>query len=107
MVTTTDRDRTFNRSDSNALNVLFARAYTINWEMVAYLIIFGLAIFTRFYNLGDRVMSHDESLHTVYSRDLYKRGFYEHNPMMHGPILFHFTALSYFLFGVNDFTSRV
>lgn len=83
------------------------RVLTLNWEVIIYLIIFLLAVFTRFYALGDRVMSHDESLHTVYSYNLYDRGFFEHTPLMHGPILFHFTALSYALFGPDDFSARI
>lgn len=93
--------------ENNTLNTLFSQALTINWEMVAYIVILSLAIFTRFYALGDRVMSHDESLHTRYSFDLYDSGFFEHTPLMHGPILFHFTALSYWLFGVNDYSARI
>lgn len=98
---------TVNRENNNALNVLFARAYTLNWEVIVYLVIFLLALFTRFYDLGVRTMSHDESLHTVYSNNLYERGDFQHSPLMHGPILFHFTALSYALFGVDDFSARV
>jgi uncharacterized protein (TIGR03663 family) len=64
------------------------------------------AVISRFYDVGVRAMSHDESLHVVYSLDLYRKGFYEHNPMMHGPFLFHFNALIYGLFGVTDATSR-
>src|SRR6266511_3115253 len=66
-----------------------------------------LAIVTRFYNLDARVMSHDESLHTYFSWLLYRGQGYEHSPMMHGPLQFHMVALSYFLFGANDFTSRI
>ena len=84
-----------------------ARAYTLNWEAILYIVIFLLAVFTRFYNLGDRVMSHDESLHTRYSYNLYADGNFQHTPLMHGPILFHMTALFYFLFGDNDFTARI
>jgi len=51
-------------------------------------------------------MSHDESLHTKFSWDLYANGIFQHTPLMHGPILFHMTALNYFLFG-NDFTARI
>jgi predicted membrane-bound mannosyltransferase/DNA-binding beta-propeller fold protein YncE len=83
---------------------MFAR---VNWEVVAYLVIFALAIFSRFVMLGDRVMSHDESLHTRYSYNLYADGDFTHTPLMHGPILFHMTALSYFLFGDSDFAARV
>ena len=86
---------------------LLARAYTLNWEALVYIIIFLLAVFTRFYMLGERVMSHDESLHTRHSWDLYSNGIYHHTPLMHGPILFHATAFFYYLFGDNDFTSRI
>ncbi|MBC6935624.1 MAG: TIGR03663 family protein [Chloroflexi bacterium] len=83
------------------------RALAFNWEVAVYVVIFALAVFTRFYMLGDRVMSHDESLHTKFSHDLYKDGVYQHTPLMHGPILFHVTALMYSLFGDNDFTARL
>lgn len=66
-----------------------------------------LAVITRFYDLGTRVMSHDESLHTYFSWLLYRGQGYQHTPMMHGPFQFHSIALSYFLFGVSDFTARI
>lgn len=97
----TDKDRAPHQS------IWMARVYALNWEVVLYIVIFLVAVFTRFYNLGDRVMSHDESLHTRYSYNLYADGNFQHTPLMHGPILFHMTALSYFLFGDNDFTSRI
>ena len=52
-------------------------------------------------------MSHDESLHALYSYYLYNGAGYTHNPMMHGPFLFHANALIYFLFGDTDFTARI
>lgn len=78
-----------------------------SWELVAYAVILILAIVTRFYDLGARVMSHDESLHTLYSWNLYFGKGYQHDPLMHGPFLFHINALMYFLFGDNDFTARI
>lgn len=66
-----------------------------------------LAVITRFYDLGSRVMSHDESLHTYFSWLLYRGQGYQHTPMMHGPWQFHLIALSYFLFGASDFTARI
>ena len=81
--------------------------FTLNWEIALYVIIFGLALLTRFYDLGLRAMSHDESLHTLYSWNLYAGKGYQHDPLMHGPFLFHATALMYFLFGDNDFTARI
>ncbi len=76
-------------------------------EIVLFAAVILLAIATRFYNLEARVMSHDESLHTYFSWLLYQGRGYEHSPMMHGPFQFHIVALTYFLFGANDFTSRI
>ena len=78
-----------------------------NWEKAIYLVIFVLAVASRFWDVGARVMSHDESLHALYSYYLYNGSGYVHNPMMHGPFLFHANALIYFLFGDNDFTARI
>ena len=82
-------------------------ALSIDWEKAIYLTFMILAIITRFYGLGDRVVSHDESLHTQYSYQFYNGDGYVHSPLMHGPTLFHATALSYWLFGDSDFASRV
>src|SRR5215213_3698003 len=79
----------------------------ITVEVVLFAGIILLAIVTRFYDLGSRVMSHDESLHTYFSWLLYRGQGYQHTPMMHGPWQFHWIALSYFLFGVSDFTARI
>ncbi|HND48548.1 MAG TPA: TIGR03663 family protein, partial [Anaerolineales bacterium] len=76
-------------------------------EIILFVVIILLAIVTRFYNLGARVMSHDESLHTYFSWLLYQGRGYEHTPMMHGPLQFHLIALSYFLFGASDYTARI
>ncbi|MBI5840055.1 MAG: TIGR03663 family protein [Chloroflexi bacterium] len=80
---------------------------SITNEIVIFAAVILLAIVTRFYDLGTRVMSHDESLHTYFSWLLYRGQGYEHSPMMHGPLQFHMIALSYFLFGASDFTSRI
>ena len=79
----------------------------LNWEKALYLTIVVLALTTRMWGLGDRVQSHDESIHTKYSWNLYAGHGFAHDPLMHGPYLFHVTALSYFLFGDNDFSARV
>lgn len=92
---------------SNPIERAFAGRFRLNWETWIYILILVLAIFTRFYMLGARTMSHDESLHTKFSWDLYSNGNFAHTPLMHGPILFHITALDYFLFGDNDFTARI
>jgi len=96
-----------NQQEDNALNQILSQRININWEVIVYIVIFLLAVFTRFYVLGDRVMSHDESLHTRFSYNLYADGNFQHTPLMHGPVLFHTTAFSYYLFGDNDFASRI
>jgi predicted membrane-bound mannosyltransferase len=81
--------------------------WTINREKLFFIIILIIAIFTRFYDLDVRVMSHDENSH-VYFSWLFSRGSgYAHDPVTHGPLQFHLVALSYFMFGDNDFTARV
>lgn len=80
---------------------------SLDWEKAIYVAFIILAIVTRFWALGDRVMSHDESLHTQFSYQYYDGQGYQHTPLMHGPFLFHATAATYWLFGDNDFTSRI
>lgn len=80
---------------------------TLDWERITYVVFFVVALITRLWGLGDRVMSHDESLHTQFSYSYYRGDGYQHTPLMHGPSLFHITALSYWLFGPNDFSARL
>ncbi len=80
---------------------------TINWETLIFTLILIAAIFTRFYDLESRVMSHDENSHVYYSWRLAEGMGYQHTPLTHGPLLFHLTAASYFMFGDNDFTARI
>jgi len=64
-------------------------------------------ILTRFIMLGERVMSHDEVNHVVPAHTFYQGGGYRYDPVTHGPLQFHLIALSYTLFGDNDFTARI
>ena len=80
---------------------------TINWETLIFTLILMIAFFTRFYDLESRVMSHDENSHVYYSWRLSEGMGYQHTPLTHGPLLFHLTAASYFMFGDNDFTARI
>ncbi|MFN8378765.1 MAG: TIGR03663 family protein [Anaerolineae bacterium] len=92
---------------SDSLASWLRQRIRLDWYTLAWLAIFLIALVTRFVGLGDRVMSHDESLHTYYSYLLSQNGTFQHTPLMHGPILFHINALMYTLFGANDFTSRL
>jgi uncharacterized protein (TIGR03663 family) len=79
----------------------------INIEKIIFAVILILAIFTRFYMLEPRVMSHDETSHTYFSWLFFKGNGYAHDPITHGPLQFHLVALSYFLFGDSDTTARI
>ena len=96
-----------NQQEDNALSRILSQRLAVNWELAAYVIILLLAVFTRFHMLDTRVMSHDESLHTRFSYNLYNEGNFQHTPLMHGPVLFHATAFSFYLFGDSDFSGRI
>jgi len=76
-------------------------------ERTLIILIILLAFLSRFYDLGARVMSHDEVNHVVPSWDLASGKGYIQDPITHGPLQFHLIALSYFMFGDSDFTSRI
>jgi predicted membrane-bound mannosyltransferase/DNA-binding beta-propeller fold protein YncE len=80
---------------------------SIKVETIIFAVILLLAVGTRLYGLDWRVMSHDENTHVYYSWKLYQGQGFQHDPLMHGPFLFHITAFSYFLLGDNDFTARL
>jgi len=96
---------------STGINEFLSRplltALSLDWEKTIYIIFAIVAIITRFAALGSRVMSHDESLHTQFSYQFYNGDGYQHTPLMHGPFLFHITALTYWLLGDSDFTARL
>ncbi len=66
-----------------------------------------VALALRFWELGLRTMSHDESLHAFYSFRLATEGAYQHDPAYHGPLLYHLNALVFFLVGASDVTARM
>ncbi|TAK24715.1 MAG: TIGR03663 family protein [Chloroflexota bacterium] len=76
-------------------------------EQALYVIIVAVAAALRLWDLGPRMLHHDESLHALYSWYLYNGRGYVHDPMMHGPFLFEVGALLYFLFGATDAVARL
>ncbi len=78
----------------------------ITIEGLIYLAFGVAALLSRFFNLGYQAQHHDESLHSFFSWQYYVGSGYVHDPLMHGPFLFHGAALSYFLFGDSDASSR-
>ncbi len=83
------------------------RIQTITVEQGAWVLLLLLAALSRFWDLGSRALMHDESIHTYYSWLLFRGDGYTHDPLSHGPFLFHANALVYFLLGDSDATSRV
>jgi predicted membrane-bound mannosyltransferase/DNA-binding beta-propeller fold protein YncE len=65
------------------------------------------AAMLRFWDLGDRALHHDESLHATFSWYFYDGKGFKHDPLMHGPFQFHMDAAFFFLFGDNDYTARM
>ena len=72
--------------------------------------IFILGLFLRLYNLEDRALHHDESLHGVYS--LYyllnpKLSYYKYNPLLHGPFLYHIIPWFYWIIDISKWSLRL
>lgn len=81
--------------------------WSISIEQLVYLGLGLLALLTHLWGLGDRALHHDETLHAAYSWYLYVGRGYIHDPLLHGPLLYHIGALIYWIFGDSDFTSRL
>lgn len=84
-----------------------AKLFALSWEKVLYGVLLLGAVVTRFYDLGARTMSHDESLHTQFAWYLEQGRGFQHSPLMHGVLRFEVTAFIYWLLGDTDFTSRI
>ena len=80
---------------------------TIDWHVVGLLAIVLALVLTRGWDLGNRSYSHDEAIHAWEAWKLVTGQRYVHDPVYHGPFLYHVTALVYFFFGVSDVTARV
>lgn len=89
------------------LDAPLKRWIPVNLETLLIVLLLIAAVASRFYDLGFRTMSHDEINHVVPTYDLYSGRGYRYDPMSHGPLQYHMMALSYALFGDDDFTSRI
>jgi uncharacterized protein (TIGR03663 family) len=99
------------RAETDRLGATLARPLfgVLPWttEHALYALIVLVAAALRLWELGPRMLHHDESLHALYSWYLYSGRGYTHDPMMHGPFLFEWGALLYFLFGATDAVARL
>lgn len=95
------------RGDETWLDRSLATLTTRNWEKIAWLALLAVALTIRLVDLGARTASHDESEHAWFAYNLYAGKGYEHNPIYHGPFIYHVMALFYLLFGASDWTARI
>ena len=72
--------------------------------LIAIVLIAGLL---RFWDLGERAVHHDESLHGYYSWYMSTGGGFNHNPLLHGTVQFIATSFVFRLFGASDMTLRL
>ena len=79
----------------------------LEWQTWVFLAIVVVALGTRLWDLGGRTLHYDEILHAHYSWRFAEGLGYSHNPLTHGPLLFHIAAGSFWLFGSNDVTARL
>jgi 4-amino-4-deoxy-L-arabinose transferase-like glycosyltransferase len=94
-------------NEVSALDRPLGNLFTLNWASVLFIGILLVTVISRYAMLGERVMSHDETSHVYFSWLLEQGRGYKHDPITHGPLQFHLMALSYFLFGDNDFSARI
>ena len=98
------------RPDARAGGVLsgvtaWARADARLIAAVGVLVVVALVM--RTFELGERALHHDESLHALFSYNFAEGKGYSHDPLMHGPLQFHLLGLLFKLFGASDALSRL
>ena len=71
------------------------------------LVLLALALATRLWDLGGRALHYDEILHAWYSWRYAENFDYAHNPLTHGPLLYHIGAATYRLIGSGEFAARL
>jgi uncharacterized protein (TIGR03663 family) len=75
-------------------------------QAILVLALFVVTLLSRFWNVGDRAMHHDESMHAKFAWDTFKGNIYKYNPLLHGPFQFLSVATSFWLFGSTEATAR-
>lgn len=84
-----------------------AAAGAARWERPAWAGLIAVALGLRLFDLGVRVMTHDESIHAVGALKLFRQGLYQHDPAYHGPLQYYVNAAVYQFLGATDFTARL
>ncbi len=78
-----------------------------DWLTIAFWGTVALAFWMRFHDLANMPLHHDESLYGTYCWRFFKGEGYAYDPMLHGPFMFHFQFILFFLFGISDFSARM
>jgi predicted membrane-bound mannosyltransferase len=103
------RQRPTEPSSAEGIDVVLERSERrgLTLEQLAYVLLFILALLFHFYRLGDGALHHDETHHANYSWRLFSGLGFVHDPLLHGPFLYHIGALFFFLFGDSNTTARL
>ncbi|NJR71726.1 MAG: TIGR03663 family protein [Gammaproteobacteria bacterium] len=80
---------------------------TLTLEQALYAGLFVLSIIVHVWGLDNRALHHDETLHAAFSYYVFSGRGYIHDPLLHGPFLYFWSALIYFLFGDSNYTARL
>ncbi|MCH8949947.1 MAG: TIGR03663 family protein [Chloroflexi bacterium] len=105
-MTTGDRLRSY--MDSRQFDGGELRSFIVRyWPAILIVALIALAAGLRLWDLGARSIHHDESIHIKFAWDIVKGGAYTHDPVYHGPFQYYGIAATFFVFGDNDYTSRL
>ena len=77
------------------------------WYVLLIAAIVALAAGLRLWDLGERAIHHDESIHLKFAWDITQGTKYLHDPVYHGPFQYFGTAATFIVLGDNDYTSRL
>ena len=84
-----DADETAKGQQDSLLDRPLTGLFRLDWEKGLYAIIVIVAVALRFWDLGDRILHHDESIHALWSWYIYTGRGYRHDPVNHGPFLYY------------------
>ena len=72
------------------------------------LMLLGILLFTRFYNLTDRPLHHDEGVNGYFMNNLFYNGYYQYNPQnYHGPFFYFINLPAFAVFGSTILGLRI
>ncbi len=82
-------------------------SYRPTWDQGIFSGLVILSLLFRLWELSDRPFHYDESLHAIYSWELFTGMGYRYEAWTHGPMQFFLNALSFSIFSDTDFSVRL